>query len=341
MKKLSFIDILIYLCNSIAAVLLLASYAIPYISPKSIATVSVLSLGLPPLLFANAGFALYWLLKLKKQFLISTLVIALGFQHVQAFFQLSEKKVIRNDDYKIMSYNVRLFNIYKWTDKDSLEYKINQFIDHKDPDILCIQEYHQKAKKISDYPYQYIKHNHASIGQAILSKHKIIKEGSLDFQNTGNNAVFADIVLKTDTIRIYNIHMQSLKIEINKDNFGSKDTESLISKLKMHFKMQATQVEQILEHQKTSHYKTMIVGDFNNTAFSWVYKQLKSNKKDAFMEAGTNFGKSFNYMFPLRIDYILTDPSIEINNFKTYSVDYSDHYPIMARFNLSQPINKL
>lgn len=337
MKKLSFIDVLIYLCNTLAAVLLLASYAIPYISPKSIATVSVLSLGLPPLLFINAGFALYWLVKLKKQFLISTLVIALGYQHVQAFFQFSEKKIMRNDDYKIMSYNVRLFNIFHWTDKDSLQYKIHQFIDTKAPDVLCIQEYHRKTKKIKDYQYQYIKHNNASIGQAILSKHKIINQGSLDFEKTGNNAVFADIVFKKDTLRIYNIHMQSLKMQIEKDNFGSKDTESLISKLKKHFKTQATQVEQILAHQEKSPYRTMIVGDFNNTAFSWVYKQLRSNKKDAFIEAGANFGKSFNYIIPVRIDFILTDPSIEINNFKTYSVEYSDHYPIMARFNFSNP----
>ena len=29
----------------------------------------------------------------------------------------------------------------------------------------------------------------------------------------------------------------------------------------------------------------------------------------------------------------LTDEEIEINNFKTYKVKYSDHYPIMARLN--------
>ena len=247
---------------------------------------------------------------------------------------------MRNDDYKILSYNVRLFNIFKWTDREDLPNKIYKFIGEKDPDILCLQEYHRKAKKIDNYPYQYIKHNNGSIGQAILSKHKIIDKGSLNFQKTGNNAVFADIILKKDTIRVYNIHMQSLKMEIEKDNFGSKDAESLLSKLKKHFRTQATQVEQILAHQAKSPYKTMIVGDFNNTAFSWLYHQLKKGKKDAFIEAGSNFGKSFDYIFPLRIDFILVDTSMHINNFKTYSVQYSDHYPIMARFNMSPNLVK-
>jgi len=35
----------------------------------------------------------------------------------------------------------------------------------------------------------------------------------------------------------------------------------------------------------------------------------------------------------LRIDFILTDQNIDINNFKTYDVEYSDHFPIMARLN--------
>tara|TARA_B100000809_G_scaffold266900_1_gene332715 strand:+ start:860 stop:1876 length:1017 start_codon:yes stop_codon:yes gene_type:complete len=338
MKKLSFLDSLVFILNSIAASLLLGSYIIPYISPKQIATVSVLSLGFPLLLIVNTLFLLYWLLKFKKQFLLSFIVILIGYQHVYSFIKFTEEKIFLNDDIKIMSYNVRLLNQYKWSGDKEIELKIHDFIAQKDPDVISFQEFPKKGKQIKNYKYQYIKHNNkSSIGLTILSKYEIIKKGSLNFVNSGNNAVFADIVIRQDTIRFYNIHLQSLQIEKKEMNFDEYDAKELLFKFKKYFRIQATQVEQLLAHERKCTYKTILMGDFNNTAFSWVYKQIKNNKKDAFIEAGAGFGKSFDYIFPFRIDYILTDPEIKIHNFKTYNnLKYSDHYPIIARINLSK-----
>jgi exonuclease III len=38
-----------------------------------------------------------------------------------------------------MSYNVRLFNLFKWLDKADVPGDILEFINDKNPDILCIQ----------------------------------------------------------------------------------------------------------------------------------------------------------------------------------------------------------
>jgi vancomycin resistance protein VanJ len=76
-----------------------------------------------------------------------------------------------------------------------------------------------------------------------------------------------------------------------------------------------------------------VCGDFNNTAYSWVYNKISHSKKDAFVEAGKGFGKTFNYSYPLRIDFILTSDNIEINHFKTFNEKFSDHFPILARVN--------
>ena len=88
-----------------------------------------------------------------------------------------------------------------------------------------------------------------------------------------------------------------------------------------------------MKHEKQWLGKKIICGDFNNTTFSWVYRNIGKNKKDAFIEAGKGFGKTFDFWFPLRIDFILTDNTIEINHFKTFDVAYSDHFPILARIN--------
>jgi endonuclease/exonuclease/phosphatase family metal-dependent hydrolase len=81
----------------------------------------------------------------------------------------------------------------------------------------------------------------------------------------------------------------------------------------------------------------IVCGDFNNTAYSYVYKEIKGDLQDAFVEAGNGFGRTFNFkFFPIRIDFILADQSFDINAFKTFDVELSDQYPIMANVKLYQ-----
>ncbi|MCF6280009.1 MAG: endonuclease/exonuclease/phosphatase family protein [Flavobacteriaceae bacterium] len=337
MRKLSWVNKLIFVVNSLFATILLLSYLLPYISPKKFPSISILSLIVPALILINIAFAIYWLIKLKKQFLLSALILIIGFNTVNSFYKISEKKILLNDDLKIMSYNVRLFNIYKWKKegKEETLKLVSDFIKEKDPDVICFQEFLTTYGVNFDYKYKFINNNPnrniSYFGQAIYSKYKIINSGSVDFNSVSNNAIFVDIVKNNDTIRVYNVHLESQRIQLDKENFGEKDSEKLLKRLKTTFKLQAEQAEKLVTHEKTSNYKTIICGDFNNTAFSWAYHKLKGDKNDAFVEAGKGFGKSYDYFFPTRIDFILADKQFEINNFKTYGIEYSDHYPIMAR----------
>lgn len=330
MKNLSFIDKTLFFFNSLASFFLLASYVIPFIPPKVTATISVLSLGMPILIIVNLIFLFYWIVKLKKHFFLSLLILAIGYQHINALIQFGTKTT-SDDSIKIMSYNVRLFNAYKWSKKNDLDKNIYEFIHIKNPDILSFQEYHSQKNNSLKYPYKYI-----VARNSIFSKYKIINKGSLDFTHGGNNAIFVDLKINNDTLRVYNLHLQSFNIDKNKENFGEQDSEKLLKRFKHTFTEQEKQVKKLLQHASKCKFKTIYMGDFNNTAFSWVYKNLKQNKKDAFVEAGNGFGKSFDYIFPFRIDFILTDPEINIDTFKTFNVDYSDHYPIMARINFTK-----
>ena len=335
MKKLSLINKILFLINSIAAILLLLSYILPYISPKTIAQLSVISLIVPFLVIINLLFLIYWLLKLKKQFITSALILLIGWLISSPFYVFSEKEVFLNDDIKVMSYNVRMFNHYKWNEDAELAQKTYDFITDEAPDILALQEFYQSPKISFKYPYSYIKTKSTKnkFGLAIYSNYQIINSGSFDFQNSANNIIFVDILKKKDTVRIYNIHLESLKINPNKEHFGEDSSEKLFVRLQQTFQKQATQTEEFLAHEKMWKGKKIICGDFNNTAFSWVYQNISKNKKDAFIEAGSGFGKTFDYPFPVRIDFILTDTSIDINNFKTFGKKYSDHFPILARIN--------
>jgi endonuclease/exonuclease/phosphatase family metal-dependent hydrolase len=293
------------------------------------------------LIVLNILFAIYWIIKLKKQFLLSTLILAIGFNQLNLLYKIADKEILLTDDLKVMSYNVRLFNIYKWKKegKEETLKLVSDFIKNKDPDIICFQEFLTDYDVSFDYKYKYIQRNTnkkiSYFGLAVFSKYKIINKGSLNFKESANNTIFVDIIKNKDTIRIYNVHLESQQIQLNKENFGEKDPERLLKRLRNTFKKQVTQAEQIVAHENKCNYKTIVLGDFNNTAFSWAYHTIKGDKTDTFVAAGKGFGKSYDYMLPARIDFILADEQFEINNFKTYDISYSDHFPIMARLGLN------
>ena len=335
MKKLSTIDKILYFLNSLFATLLLLSYLLPYVSPKTIPLFAILSLFVPILLLINLAFVIYWLIKLKKQLILSSLILLIGWFTVTPFYKLSKKNTSLNSDLRVMSYNVRTFNHWNWLNEEEIEEKIISFIKDNDPDVLTIQENMSLPKYVLDFPYKYIEKKYAKgrFGMAIYSKLPIINQGSLKLKNTFNNIIFADIVRKKDTIRIYNLHLQSLSISPDKENFGQENSEKLIKTLKKRFKQQAEQTELFLAHENNWKGKRIVCGDFNNTAYSWVYNQISKNKKDAFIEAGNGFGKTFKYAFPMRIDFIFSDENANINQFNSFTEKYSDHYPILARIN--------
>ncbi|MDC0177206.1 endonuclease/exonuclease/phosphatase family protein [Polaribacter sp.] len=335
MKKKSLLDQFLYVINSLLATLLLLSYLLPYVSPNSIPIFAVLSLFVPILLLINLVFVVYWLIQLKKQFFLSLFILLIGYFTITPFYKMSLKNTSLNTDLKVMSYNVRIFNHWKWSEEENIKQKIFSLVEINDPDVLVIQENIALKKYEFSYPYKYLKskNKNSDLGMAIYSKLPIIERGSLDLENTSNNIIYADIVRKKDTIRIYNLHLQSFSISLDKENFGRENSKKLLATLKENFKKQAKQTAKFLAHEQQWKGKKIVAGDFNNTAYSWVYNQISENKKDAFIQAGKGFGKTFKYLFPMRIDFILSDEKASINQFKYFSEKYSDHYPIIARIN--------
>ncbi|KAB1067699.1 endonuclease/exonuclease/phosphatase family protein [Tamlana haliotis] len=339
MKNLSFINKIIYFINVIFAVLLLASFILPYLPPRTFAILAVVNLGVTFLIGINFLFVLYWLIKLKRQCMLSMVILLIGYFLYGSLYRFTTKEtVVHSENIKVMNYNVRLFDLYDWIPEDHTESKIVDLIKKESPDIICIQEFHPRAElDFSFYKYQYKKIEGLKVkhGQAIFSKFPIINSGSLGFENTSNNAIFADVVKGVDTFRVYNVHLESMHINTQMDSLRKETSERLFNRVGRTFKMQQSQAELILEHKKSCKYKVIICGDFNNTAFSYVYRTIKGDLNDTFDEAGNGFGRSYDFkFFPVRIDFILTDQAFNVNGFKNYDALYSDHYPIMATLSL-------
>ncbi len=320
------------------ALLFFASLTLPYVPPKSFPLLSIMSLAVPLLLFAHVLFIIYWLLSgLKKQFLLSFLSILLAIGLSFFPYKFNAREVVSGSSFGVMNFNVRLFNKYEWITSDKIPDEISDFIKKEAPEIVTLQEYANNNDFSISYPYQYKKLNRGKkgIGLAIFSKFRIVNQGSLDFENSNNNAIFIDIIRNDDTIRVYNVHLESFGIKPDSVDLNLDETRSrkLIYRLKNSFTKQQDQVEKFLEHRKTCHYKTIISGDFNNTAFSWAYRKLKGDLNDSFIEAGQGFGKTYPFNnYPLRIDFILSDKKFKVNQHKNFEIKLSDHEPVMARF---------
>lgn len=339
MKKLVlFLNKIVFFLNSLAATMLLLAYVLPYVEPKKFAFLSVLSLSVPFLIILNILFLIYWLLQVKKQLLLSLIILFVGFIFLSPLYKFSSSKNIEDENnIKVMNYNVRLFNVFKWIKEDNVDQKIVDFINEKQPDILSIQEYRRDEDiNLSGYEkFEVISGQKVKNGQAIFSKFPIINSGSIEFPNSFNNAIYVDIVKNKDTIRVYNVHLQSMKIDANADALKNETSENLYRRVSKTFTMQQLQAEQFLEHKSECPYKMIICGDFNNTAYSYVYKEIKGDLQDAFVEAGNAFGRTYDIrFFPVRIDFLLVDDAFEVNSFKTFDVVLSDHYPIMAKVKL-------
>ena len=263
-----------------------------------------------------------------------------GWSFSNKFFQYHTAKDISQNPNTIsmVSYNVRLFNLYGWKNNDKTDLLMYDFLQQSSPDILVLQEFYDDPDIVISYPYHYkkLKGKNYKIGQIIYSKFPILNAGSLDFPNSNNNAIFADLKIDKDTIRVYNLHLESLRIKVDKEYLESQGKDKLIRRLKNGFSKQEEQAELVLKHAEDGPKKNLFTGDFNNTAYSHTYQILTKNKIDAFVETGSGFGKSFDFPFPVRIDFSLFDESsFKIERYEQLeALKYSDHYPIQTWFTI-------
>lgn len=342
---MSFISKTMLFFNVVVAFTTLMAYLLPFLAPKWFPFLSVLTLFLPFFLVVNLMFFMYWLLQFKKYIFVSGLVLLLGITFINKFYNLKPTTLPKSEkEFTIMSYNVRLFNKFNWNKKANIPTKIAEFVTEKNPDILCVQEYSNLEKtQFSNYKYKHVfkEGKNIIVGNAIFSKYKIIDKGVINFPNSTNNAVYADIIKDKDTLRIYSMHLQSIKIstdieeeEIQKMN--ESKTKYIFRKISSAFTKQQEQALLLKQHYTNCKYKKIICGDMNNSAFSFVYRTIKGSMQDAFESNGEGFGKTYNFKYyPARIDYIFADKNIQINSFETSNDFYnSDHFPLISRLEI-------
>ena len=343
---------------------LLLSYLSVYVNPGRIWILAFFGLAYPFLLIANVVFIIFWISKKKKIFIIPLLAILLGWNFLSSLIQFPIKKhkstTEETKTFKILSYNVRLFDLYDWRkeSKNTTE-EIFRFINSEKPDIICFQEFYTKNNNQLSEKYisnalenQYYSHidytiqnNTANYGIATYSKYPIINKGVIQFKNSTNTSIYTDVLVDKDTIRVFNNHLQSIRFNRNNYSFISnsksmnddrmKEIMDISYRLRDAFIKRAEQSQIVSNHVKNAPYPVFICGDFNDVPVSYTYHVISKGLKDSFMEAGEGIGNTYIGKFPsFRIDYILHNKSITCHEFEIKKVKLSDHYPIVGEFSV-------
>jgi len=345
---------------------LLFSVSAKYTSPLLFWVPAFFGLAFPYLFVLNFVLVIYWLILFNPFIIFGFTALCISIPTAYRYVQISSPaSKNQSKQLKVTSYNSMLFDLYNWKKNKESRNNILATLSEINPDILCLQEFYTSEQK-GDYnnieavkELMRTKFYHSEYtttlrdldhwGIATFSKYPIVNQGKIVFNTKSNNVcIYSDLVINSDTIRVYNIHLQSISFTKGDNKFlddiisEERDAQNevgnstnILRRLKRAFLMRTKQVEMVVLHMKTCRYKIILCGDFNDTASSYAYQKLSKNLKDAFMEKGMGLGRTYAGKWPqFRIDYILHSKKLRCNKYQRSNETFTDHFPITAFFDM-------
>ncbi len=363
-------------CNILAGGCMLLLYLLPYLSQNNGWFINFFALALPFLLLAQTGFFIFWFFVKRKLVIIPLLFCLLAWDLITNFFAFSfssGKKQIKTSNLHVATWNVHLYNFFEnkgLPDQHMLEKtrKLNA-------DVLAVQEFVFSLDTTSPITLERIKASlgyryvvaandrafgvHTNIKQrtekyhpfcvAIFSNYPILQwEKVQSLKEYNHTFLWADILVNTDTIRVFNIHLQSMHFakddyqfieNMNQNNMDEvqRKSKSIIRKMKVAYLLRASQVMDVKNEINKSPHPVIVCGDMNDVPNSYSYQTIRKGLKDAHVEKGNGIGRTFKFLSPtLRIDYIFHSKELEPNRVQIIRPSLSDHYPVVADFSFKK-----
>lgn len=367
----SFVRALVLLINLVLVLLLIFSIISVFINPQLWSIPAIISLLFPVIWFLCLVFLLLWLFtEHKKWSLFSAIPLVLSIPLLLGYVQVGFRNSPPGDDLKkkvvsLMTYNVKQFDLYNWKHNYESRNKIISYLKAEQPDILCLQEYYfdktggfstgqilqrkLKAKNVHE-SYPVILYKQHCYGIATFSRFPIVRRKTINYADDGSVTLVTDLKIGKDTVRVFNSHLQSIKLQDKEisaiTNYhkkrDKKTTESVkesIKKIRLAFERRAIQIATLRKAIDKSSFPVIVCGDFNDTPVSYVYYQLylAADLKDAFRESGRGMSSTYRGPLPtLRIDYIFHSSAIYSFNYSVGDIEISDHIPVMCQFYLDK-----
>jgi len=348
----NFIKKTAWLATLLNAFFLALSYLCLVVDPATWSFPQFLGLVFPILFTLNLIAFIFWLAILNIRFMVPFLITIFSFYHVSKYLQFTaERKASKEKtQLKVASLNTKLFG--HWEGREFIDTALFT-IRELDFDIICMQEAYILGQnkdsllsnvlintQFNDFDYHRLTKD-KPYGLILFTKYKILNAQEVKLPNTRANMVMAyDLLVKQDTIRVYNAHLQSIRFSKDDYNFmNGKETNStfikssnIYNQMSMAYKNRVEQARVVKEHMNESPFPVILLGDFNDVPMGYTYQLLLGEtRRDAFREAGN--GLESTYIGPLpnfRIDYIFHDKSFYTLQYNSSSDIPSDHKLISA-----------
>lgn len=349
--------------------LFLAGANIQYFPPLHWWIIGVLALSLPYITVGLFIFFICWLLARSLWLLLPLVSLALGWRAIENIvpFNYPEKFIVEKDTgtLRVMSWNVEQFDIQQYKVHPEIKARMLELVNQYKPDVACFQEmvggdYNKAVNYLGDfkrelgfdnYYYSYNVHldfdDKHHFGVIIFSRYALINKKTISTNPLDYNSTFqyTDIIAGGDTLRIFNIHLQSLKFSAGNLNYLDNphlntdttlsESKNILIKLKHAFLKRGRQAERVKEELNMSPYPVIVCGDFNDVPNSYAYNTIGKNLQNAFVQKGSGIGRTYTGISPtLRIDNIFVDKQLPVMQFTRIDKKLSDHFPIIADISL-------
>lgn len=341
-----FLQALTILCALLAIVAWFAGIVPPHESHF----ITIISLCITPLLIANILFLILWAIKRKWIAMapLAAIVLNLGFVAAMLQFDFRSESKIGRSDLKIATYNIHGFAQPNLLFTMS---SIANFMKAQNVDVVCFQEFKETAKVsldtiqslFSEMPYRAAHAQQSGVQIAIFSRYPITNSRLVEFPQTNNSAMWADINVNNHNVRVFNVHFQTTSISQSQSeiaqvkNLGVTDIQggnaltAILERVAQNSSKRAQQVSLVRQQIDTTSNKSIVVcGDFNDTPCSYTYKKMKEGLIDGFKTCGSGYAYTFQALFKLfRLDYILYDDHFQGVRYYSPHLVWSDHNPVL------------
>ena len=320
----------------------LLSYAAPFVSPDHLPGFAIFGLLYPYLFIVQVVILLPLLLRRSRTAWFGLAVLVLGFPFLFRIFGVGSEPAVGDSDVSIVSFNARGTRYEPSTRRpDTITHEILSPYE-----LICFQELSRSSFEKLAAPFgQYERLYSSEGGRGLLSRYPIVKSGEIDFSESINGVLWADVEHPLGVFRIYNVHLESNRVsgeisELRAQKLDERETwtevRAVLGAISRRSARRAGQVARLREHLLASPHPVLVTGDFNDTPYSYTYRQMNQTLTDGFRRVGRGSGHSFAGAVPLlRIDYILADEHFSFVSYQTLRSLRSDHYPVAARLQFS------
>ena len=334
-------DMVVGVITVAVTLLFIVTLFVPHLDPRNWSEITTLGIVAPFVYAAQALLTLYWIMRWRLWVAVPMILVSLfGVFSLSSFYRMEVRRTYAEPKYdrqalKVMTYNVRSF--IGDDGKRNIDSMV-AMIKNINPDILCFQEFGFKdaidtmLKSMYGLPKSL---NRSNLSPAIYSRYPIVKAERID---TMRAFLWADIAVKDDTLRVFNLHLHSTTIrkadsnyienhEYMNDEGSEEQIKSMVARLTENNKLRAAQVDTITQIIAASPYPVIVCGDFNDTPISYTYRKMSRRMRDSYREQGRGYAHSYRGFFDmLRIDYILCS-----KNFEVLSYDVIDSWGLQTQ----------